>query len=45
MGLGLTLASEVMQAHGGTVSVRNAPDGGAIVRCEFPPLSTESRKA
>ena len=43
MGLGLTLASEVMQAHGGTLSVRNGPDGGAIVRCEFPPLSTESR--
>jgi len=45
MGLGLTLASEVMQAHGGTISVRNAPDGGAIVRCEFPALLTETRTA
>lgn len=36
MGLGLTLASEVMQAHGGTISVENARQGGAIVRCEFP---------
>lgn len=36
MGLGLTLASEVMSGHGGRVEVRNLPEGGASVRCHFP---------
>jgi signal transduction histidine kinase len=36
MGLGLTLAAEVMQAHGGRVEVENPPEGGAAVRCHFP---------
>ncbi|MCB1076972.1 MAG: hypothetical protein KDM64_03995 [Verrucomicrobiae bacterium] len=42
MGLGLTLASEVMQGHGGSVEVENRPDGGAVVRCHFPPLAEGS---
>lgn len=36
MGLGLTLAAEVMEAHGGSVEVENLPGGGASVRCRFP---------
>jgi signal transduction histidine kinase len=36
MGLGLTLAAEVMQAHGGRIEVENIPGGGAAVRCHFP---------
>jgi signal transduction histidine kinase len=36
MGLGLTLAAEVMSGHGGGVEVSNRPEGGALVRCLFP---------
>ncbi|MEQ1841114.1 MAG: ATP-binding protein, partial [Verrucomicrobiales bacterium] len=36
MGLGLTLAAEVMQGHGGTIGVSNQPGGGTVVRCQFP---------
>ncbi|MCB1063214.1 MAG: HAMP domain-containing histidine kinase [Verrucomicrobiae bacterium] len=36
MGLGLTLAVEVMQAHGGTLSIENRESGGAAVCCRFP---------
>lgn len=36
MGLGLTLAAEVMAGHGGRVEVSNPPEGGAMVRCLFP---------
>jgi signal transduction histidine kinase len=36
MGLGLTLAAEVMSRHGGGVEVSNRPEGGALVRCRFP---------
>lgn len=39
MGLGLTLAAEVMEAHGGSVEVENLPGGGAAVRCRFPVFS------
>lgn len=35
MGLGLTLAAEVMSGHGGRVEVSNRPEGGARVRCFF----------
>ena len=35
MGLGLTLAVEVMSGHGGRVEVSNRPEGGARVRCFF----------
>jgi len=36
MGLGLTLAAEVMLGHGGTIGVSNQPGGGTVVRCQFP---------
>ncbi len=37
MGLGLTLAGEVMEAHGGSLEISNDPAGGAVVICHFPP--------
>ena len=36
MGLGLTLAREVGQAHEGTISARNSPGGGAVVTVSLP---------
>jgi signal transduction histidine kinase len=36
MGLGLTVVSEICEAHGGTLSVGNRPAGGASVRVELP---------
>jgi len=36
-GLGLTIVDEVMQAHGGTLTLKNNPDGaGACVSLQFP---------
>lgn len=34
-GLGLTIAKEVTAAHGGTMSLRNRPEGGACVTLQF----------
>lgn len=39
MGLGLTLAGEVMEAHGGAVEISNDPAGGAVVICHFAPAT------
>jgi heavy metal sensor kinase len=35
-GLGLSIVKAIAQAHGGGVSVRNQPSGGAIVRIDLP---------
>jgi two-component system sensor histidine kinase HydH len=35
-GLGLEVARRVTELHGGTVSARNHPDGGAVFRIEMP---------
>jgi len=35
-GLGLAIVDQIVRAHGGTVSVANAPDGGAIFTVQFP---------
>ena len=32
-GLGLTIARDVAQAHGGTLTLHNLPDGGLEARC------------
>ena len=36
MGIGLTLAREVLEAHGGAIEASNAPQGGACVRISLP---------
>jgi PAS domain S-box-containing protein len=35
-GLGLTIAYGIVQEHGGTIRVANAPDGGAVFSIELP---------
>ena len=35
-GLGLSIARDLVHAHGGTISARNQPGGGAEVSFEFP---------
>jgi signal transduction histidine kinase len=35
-GLGLAIANKIVEAHGGSIDVRNHPDGGAEVSVIFP---------
>src|SRR5262249_2796541 len=37
-GLGLTLCREIVDAHGGRLSIANRPDGGAVVALWLPAL-------
>jgi signal transduction histidine kinase len=43
MGIGLTLAREVVEAHSGTIEGRNADGGGAVVRVQLP-LATSTER-
>jgi two-component system, OmpR family, sensor kinase len=44
-GLGLSLVSAIVRAHGGTASVRSPFSGGAVFRVELPVLSAESAES
>ncbi|WP_308128391.1 sensor histidine kinase [Rhizobium leguminosarum] len=38
-GLGLNLVKQVVDHHGGRITIADGPSGGAIVRLEFPAVS------
>jgi signal transduction histidine kinase len=42
MGLGLYVTRQIVDAHGGTVSAANAPEGGAVFTVQLP-VMTEVR--
>ena len=42
-GLGLGITREVVTCHGGTISARNAPEGGAIFTIDLPRADSRSR--
>lgn len=44
-GLGLAIASWIVQAHGGTITARNRTEGGVMVEVIFPGLSNPSGEA
>lgn len=39
-GLGLAVVKHVARVHGGTISVRNAPDGGCLFVLTLPGAAT-----
>jgi two-component system, OmpR family, sensor histidine kinase MprB len=41
-GLGLAIVKQVVDRHGGTVAIDNAPDGGAVATLALPPLPATS---
>ncbi len=41
MGIGLSVSSEILKAHGGALRVGNAPGGGAMVTLELPRPETD----
>jgi signal transduction histidine kinase len=42
LGLGLSMVRAIVEAHGGTVSVGDAPDGGALFTIRLPVPSTRA---
>jgi two-component system sensor histidine kinase MtrB len=35
-GLGLSIARDLVEAHGGSIAAANTPEGGAVVTIELP---------
>ncbi len=44
-GLGLSIVRSFVALHGGSVSIDNAPGGGTVVTCIFPPAAAADPKA
>jgi signal transduction histidine kinase len=44
-GLGLSIVRSFVALHGGSVAIDNAPGGGAVVTCIFPPAAEADHKA
>lgn len=42
VGLGLTIARTVAEAHGGTLTLANAPDGGLVATVRLPKVQAET---
>lgn len=40
LGIGLRLCASIIEAHGGTISAEQHPDGGALVRFTLPPVAS-----
>jgi signal transduction histidine kinase len=40
-GLGLYVSRGIVEGHGGTIRVENAPEGGAVFTVELPLANTE----
>ena len=38
-GLGLAIVKQAAEAHGGSAQASNAPDGGAVLRISFGPVT------
>ncbi len=43
-GLGLPIVQAIIESHGGTMKLSNAPEGGAVISIEFPSPSSHSDK-
>jgi two-component system NtrC family sensor kinase len=43
-GLGLAIAREVIEAHGGTITIRNLDAGGAVVTIDLPRISAVAQR-
>jgi signal transduction histidine kinase len=44
-GLGLAIVSRIIEAHGGSITAANGPEGGAVFTLRIPRLGVETREA
>jgi len=44
MGIGLFITKKVIENHAGTISITNAPDGGAIACVDLPRMTSDPRR-